>query len=118
MLWSATLVAGVLLALPYAAPGLMAGPRAPDFPDQVEEVVLEVSNMTCRSCEVTVSRSLTRLDGVQSAEVTLDPPVAKVKYDPSKVKPEELLAATEGVGFPSREMIQNLIPATEEESDE
>lgn len=68
----------------------------------VEEVVLEVEGMTCASCNITVRKAPTNLDGVEEAQVTFEPPQAVVRYDPSKVTPEELTRATTNVGYPSK----------------
>lgn len=66
-----------------------------------QEAVLEVEGMTCASCNVTVQKALTNLDGVKSATVTFEPPQAVVRYDPSKLDPEDLTRATTNVGYPS-----------------
>jgi copper chaperone CopZ len=41
------------------------------------------------------------LPGVGEAEVTLDPPRAKVSYDPAKVGPQALAKAVEEEGYAS-----------------
>lgn len=69
--------------------------------DQVKQVTLEVKNMVCAACPVTVKKSLTKLTGVKEAKVTLEPPVALVSYDASKVKVEDLIKATTNAGYPS-----------------
>lgn len=66
-----------------------------------EQVVLEVEGMTCASCNITVRKALTNLEGVQDARVTFEPPEAVVTYDPARVTPEQLTAATTSVGYPS-----------------
>jgi mercuric ion binding protein len=57
--------------------------------------------MTCSACAVTVRKSLTRIEGVKDAKVTLRPPQAVVTYDPVKVPMERLVEATTKAGFPS-----------------
>ncbi|MCL5965921.1 MAG: heavy-metal-associated domain-containing protein [Deltaproteobacteria bacterium] len=57
--------------------------------------------MTCSACAVTVKKSLTRVEGVKDAKVTLSPPQAVVAYDPAKVRVEQLVEATTKAGFPS-----------------
>ena len=49
----------------------------------------------------TVTKSLTRLDGVIDARVTLDPPQAVVEFDPTRVGPQDLVEATSSIGYPS-----------------
>lgn len=68
----------------------------------LEQIVLEVEGMTCASCNVTVRKALTNVDGVRDAAVTFDPPRAVVRYDPAKVSVDALTQATADVGYPSR----------------
>jgi len=53
-------------------------------------VWLAVSGMGCTNCARRVSNALLGLDGVLRADVELERNVAKVTFDPKKVKPEEL----------------------------
>jgi len=57
--------------------------------------------MTCEGCFVTITKSLTKLDGVSEVKLTLSPPEAKIYYDPEKTSIEELIQATTNVGYPS-----------------
>lgn len=68
----------------------------------VQQVVLDVEGMTCASCNVTVQRALTRLEGVEAAWVTFEPPQAVVRFDPSRVTLDELTRATSDAGYSSR----------------
>ncbi|MFQ5584661.1 MAG: mercuric transporter MerT family protein [Calditrichia bacterium] len=102
-LWAVTVLAIGLMAFPYIAPGLAsAGQQSTAAVNSNSmETVLTVYGMTCEGCTVTAQKSLASVDGVVSAEVTLNPPQAIVKYDPEKVKPEDLTKATESVGYTS-----------------
>jgi Cu/Ag efflux protein CusF len=42
---------------------------------------------------------LERLEGVVQAEVSLEEKTATVQYDPSRVTPEQMIAAVNGIGF-------------------
>jgi Cu/Ag efflux protein CusF len=42
---------------------------------------------------------LERLDGVVQAEVSFEEKAATVQYDPSKVTPEQMISAVNGIGF-------------------
>lgn len=75
--------------------------EAPDFTG-LQQVVLEVEGMTCQLCDVTVSRSLTLLDGVEEAIVTFEPPQAIVRYDPSRVSIKDMETATSDIGYPAK----------------
>jgi len=48
-----------------------------------------------------VKRAIEGLPGVGGAEVTLDPPRAKVSYDPAEVTPQALAKAVEEEGYSS-----------------
>lgn len=100
ILWAVMILILGLLLLPYLVPYVFAGNQT-ERTLQTGQVVLGVKNMTCASCIVTVKRSLTRLNGVQEAKVTLDPPEAAVVFDPVKIKVEDLIKATTNSGYPS-----------------
>ena len=48
-----------------------------------------------------VKRSLTKIDGVSKADVSLEQAEAVVTYDDAKTGTEALLKATKDAGFPS-----------------
>lgn len=104
------LVVGVIAVVGLiASPWLIGGAASAETAREgavemvaLQEAVLEVEGMTCASCNVTVQKALTNLDGVQAATVTFEPPQAVVRYDPSKVALEDLTQATTNVGYPSK----------------
>lgn len=67
----------------------------------MENITLEIRGMTCGHCVAAVKRALSGLAGVGEAEVTLDPPRATVRFDPSKVSPQDMARAVEGEGYTS-----------------
>ena len=71
-------------------------------PASFRQVVLTVNGMSCAACPKTVKTALEGVDGVYSAEATLKPPEAVVRFDPDKVSVGDLTTATEEAGFPSR----------------
>lgn len=90
-----------------ASPSLIAVVGADDeqterAPLVTEQVVLEIEGMTCASCNITVRKALTNLEGVQDAQVTFEPPEAVVTYDPANVSHYALTRATTNVGYPSK----------------
>lgn len=101
ILWILTALISVLLAFPYAAPYIFAG-TVDTSPVAEKAVVLHIEGMTCNGCIITVKKSLTRVDGVVEAKVTLDPPQAVVKYDSAKVTVAALITATTNAGYPSK----------------
>jgi len=66
-----------------------------------QTVVLDVQNMTCELCPITVKKSLEQVPGVASAKVDLDKKTATVQFDPEKAAPTVLVKATTNAGFPS-----------------
>lgn len=67
----------------------------------LETVTLEVQNMTCEVCPITVEKSLKKMSGVSAAQVDFDKKTATVTYDPDQVQPDALIRATTNAGYPS-----------------
>jgi len=64
------------------------------------EVKLFIEGMTCTGCEESVDYTLRKQEGVLSAVSSYETGIADVKYDKSKVKPEQLAQAIEDeVGY-------------------
>lgn len=79
-----------LIALPLAA--LAASPKT---------VRLDVQNMTCEVCPITVKKSLEKVPGVSAVKVDFDHQNATVSFDADKARPETLIKATTNAGYPS-----------------
>ena len=62
---------------------------------------LEVSNMDCAVCPITVRKALENAPGVATATVDFKTKRAVVAFDPAKTSPEALAKATADAGFPS-----------------
>lgn len=58
-----------------------------------QEQKLEVANMSCGHCTMTVENTLKAIDGVISAAADKDTNSATVTYDPTRTNPEEFIAA-------------------------
>ena len=67
-----------------------------------------VSGMTCAACQARVQRALTSEPGVMDASVNLVTKSAAVRFDPSIVNPERLVAAVRATGYEAD------LPAAEE----
>jgi mercuric ion binding protein len=80
------------LALLIAVPAVFAAERT---------VTLAVENMTCAACPVVVKRSLTRVSGVKTVEVSLERKRAVVAFDDARTSVTSLTDATAKAGFPS-----------------
>jgi len=66
-----------------------------------QTVMLEVKNMTCEVCPITVKKALEKVPGVQSVKVDFDKKTATITFDPDEAKPEMLTKATTEAGYPS-----------------
>lgn len=78
------------LVLPLCA--LAATPRV---------AVLDVQNMTCALCPVTVKKSLQDVPGVTQAKIDFDKKTATVTFDADKTSAAALVKATTDAGYPS-----------------
>ncbi|MCM2306689.1 MAG: mercury resistance system periplasmic binding protein MerP [Sulfuritalea sp.] len=84
------LLIATLAAMPLAAPA--AAPKA---------VTLNIKNMSCEVCPITVRKSLEKLPGVSGVKVDFERKTATVTYDPDQVRPDALSKATTNAGYPS-----------------
>lgn len=84
------LLFAALIALPLAT--LAATPKT---------VTLDVQNMTCELCPITVKKSLEKVPGVSAVKVDFDHKTATISYDADKAQPEALTKATTNAGYPS-----------------
>jgi mercuric ion binding protein len=80
----------LLAALPLTA--LAATPKT---------VTLDVPNMTCLVCPITVKKSLEKVDGVSAVSVDFENKTATVSFDADKAKTDDLTRATRNAGYPS-----------------
>jgi len=84
------LLASLLIGLPIAA-----------FAATPQTAVLDVQNMTCSMCSITIHKALEKVPGVIEVKVDYDHKTATVKYDADKTSPPALVKATTNAGFPS-----------------
>ncbi|MGZ4591803.1 MAG: heavy metal translocating P-type ATPase, partial [Actinomycetes bacterium] len=60
---------------------------------------LDIGGMTCASCVGRVEKALTKLPGVNDAQVNLATEAATVSYDPALVRLDDLAAAISAAGY-------------------
>ena len=84
------LLAALLMSMPL-----------PAFAATPQTAVLDVRNMTCSMCTVTIRKTLEKVPGVTATAVDYDHKTATVKYDGDKTNPNALMKATTDAGFPS-----------------
>ena len=84
------LAAALVMLMPFAA--LAATPQT---------AVLDVQNMTCELCPITVKKSLEKVAGVGQARIDFAKKTATVTFDADKTSPTALIRATTDAGYPS-----------------
>lgn len=67
----------------------------------LQTVVLDVQNMTCNLCPVTVRKSLEKVPGVSQARIDFEGKTATVTFDADKASTTALVKATTDAGYPS-----------------
>lgn len=110
LLWIATLVALLFAGFPYysAAVSRVLIPQTTVSSDEtpiarqsqtVRVQRIQVSGMTCGGCAASIHQALIKLTGVVSAEVNLERKQALVRYESSKVTPQQLVDAISKAGY-------------------
>lgn len=84
------ILASLLICLPACA-----------FAATPQTAILDVKNMTCSMCSITIHKALEKVPGVIEAKVDFDQKTATVKYDADKTSPSALVRATTNAGFPA-----------------
>jgi mercuric ion binding protein len=80
------------LAFVVISGSVLAAPRT---------VTLDVKNMTCAVCPLTVKRALERVTGVQQVSVSYMDKTATVQFDDAATTANQLIEATTNAGYPS-----------------
>ena len=84
------LIFAALIAMPLGV--LAADPQT---------VVLNVQNMTCELCPITVKKALDQVPGVAATKIDLTKMTATVKFDPDRANVAAPMKATTNAGYPS-----------------
>ena len=64
-----------------------------------QQLTLDITGMTCNNCANTVSRLLSQLDGVNSAETTFANGRSTIDFYAATIAPADIIAAIEQAGF-------------------
>lgn len=87
-----TLLAGMLLAIPYYS-NIFLGISKKDIiiveSENIALVKIEIIGMTCVGCEETVNKAISSLSGVLDVESNYKTGFVKIKYDKSEVDPND-----------------------------
>lgn len=69
-------------------------------PNQQQTVTLNIENMTCAMCTVTIKKALQKVKGVQEVIVDYDSKTATVTFDSKETDSAALIKATTDAGYP------------------
>lgn len=69
-------------------------------PNWQQAVTLNIENMTCAMCTVTIKKALQKVEGVQAVTVDYDSKTATITYDNQKTDSAALIKATTDAGYP------------------
>lgn len=64
-------------------------------------VILDVQNMTCAVCPITVKKSLERVSGVRQVTIDYASKTATVQFDDTLATSDQLTKASTDAGYPS-----------------
>jgi periplasmic mercuric ion binding protein len=64
-------------------------------------VTLDVQNMTCAVCPITVKKALEHVSGVQQVTVNYASKTAIIEFDDTVATADKLTEATKNAGYPS-----------------
>ncbi len=64
-------------------------------------VMLDVQNMSCAVCPITVKKALEHVSGVQQVSIDYASKTATVQFDDTVTTADKLTEATKAVGYPS-----------------
>lgn len=65
------------------------------------QVILDVENMTCPACSITIEKALDRVAGVTGAHVDTKAGVVTVSYDPDRTSAPAVARTVTDAGFPA-----------------
>ena len=90
-----------MMRMHAALAALFIASATPAFAGSPQTVILDVQNMTCSLCPITVKKSLQGVRGVADAKIDLGQKTATVKFDPDQTNIATLVQATTNAGFPA-----------------
>lgn len=99
-----TLLLAALLGLSGLTLALSTATASAAEQGQTKTITLDVENMTCNMCPITVRKALEKVPGVVKAEAKYEGNGvgwAKVTFDPAKTDIDTLTNATFEAGYPS-----------------
>jgi copper chaperone CopZ len=99
----AIIVVAVVIALALVVVGVFsrqeASPPTSTEEANVKTVIMPIEGMSCSACTARVKKTLTAIAGVSDVEVNLAERNARVRFDPSKLSPDRMVSAVNGLGY-------------------
>ena len=74
-------------------------PKPERTADSMRTQTMEIRGMSCAACAAGAEKAISRLNGVEAAEVNIATEKARVVYDSAVVSLDEICAAVESLGF-------------------
>jgi sulfite exporter TauE/SafE/copper chaperone CopZ len=74
-------------------------PRRDDGTEESKGIIIKLSGLTCPACEQKVEKALSKLEGIDKAQVNYQNLTADILYRPSKVSLEEMISTVEKAGY-------------------
>ncbi|MBM4206791.1 MAG: mercury resistance system periplasmic binding protein MerP [Gammaproteobacteria bacterium] len=65
------------------------------------KITLDIQNMTCAVCPITVKKALEQVSGVQQVSVDYASKTATVQFDDTLTTADKMTEATQAAGYPS-----------------
>jgi len=99
------LVSVFVLGLAVFSLGSVSSTTALAGEGHLKTITLEVDDMTCNMCPITVKKALRKVEGVKKVSAKYEgggEGWAKITYDPKLVDVDDLTFTTEEAGYPSR----------------
>ncbi len=69
------------------------------FSKKMKEVTIAIEGMSCNHCTASVKKAVMALDGVKSADVSLQNKNAVIKYDESKINAQKIVKCINELDF-------------------
>ncbi|MFA5931313.1 MAG: heavy metal translocating P-type ATPase [archaeon] len=76
----------------------------------MKKVTLQVSNMHCANCAITIEKVTKKVNGVKEANVNFATSKATIEYDDSKLKETDLVSAVKNAGYGATVLTQTMTP--------
>lgn len=67
-----------------------------------KKVVLDVKNMTCSACSITIEKALDKVPGVTGKQIDAKAATVTVTFDPERVTVPAVARAITDAGFPAK----------------